>query len=154
MKVLLEQRPEDESRRKNTPSRGSREEEATGGGEVGQFKGRQRSGPSTEGRGSRVGRSIRKQAGAESSSLAEARPRWPWSQQGRLGQGAGCRERGGNGLEAASGGRATWSMRALHAHRDGLPPAPASLTFLLTRKLAATASPWVKLSMVLASRLR
>ena len=33
-------------------------------------------------------------------------------------------------------------------------PAPASLTFLLTRKLAATASPWVKLSMVLASRLR
>ena len=58
------------------------------------------------------------------------------------------------GLEAASGGRAAWSMRALHAHRDGLPPAPASLTFLLTRKLAATASPWVKLSMVLASRLR
>lgn len=45
-------------------------------------------------------------------------------------------------------------MWALHAHRDGLPPAPASLTFLLTRKLAATASPWVKLSMVLASRLR
>lgn len=40
---------------------------------MGQFKGRQHSGPSTEGRGSRVGRSIRKQAGAESSILAEAR---------------------------------------------------------------------------------
>lgn len=33
------------------------------------------------------------------------------------------------------------------------PPAPPR-TFLLTRKLAATASPCVKLSMVLANRLR
>ena len=58
-------------------------------------------------------------------------------------------------LGTYSGGRANWLTQAPPFPPNGLgPTAPAPLTFLLTRKLAATASPWVKLSMVLASRLR
>ena len=83
----------------------------------------------------------------------------PGEQQGGLGaqmrvllvQGAR-----GDGLETYFGGRANWSTQApsfpLGLLGSHLPQPP--LTFLLTRKLAATASPCVKLSMVLASRLR
>lgn len=62
----------------------------------------------------------------------------------------------GHGLETYFGGRANWSTQTpsfpLGLPGSHLPQPP--LTFLLTRKLAATASPCVKLSMVLASRLR
>lgn len=62
-------------------------------------------------------------------------------------------EGAGNGGARSRDSRHRRSPHGCHQNRQS-PTSPEPLTFLLTRKLAATASPWVKLSMVLASRLR
>ena len=143
----------DESGRKNTPSRGSREEEATRGGRGGPVQGqtdlraqaqRQREQEWGEARRSRKGLSL----------AAWLRPVVPMRSVRSKEAGVRCWVQGAwrRRLEAGPPGQCGPCMPVTMACAPT--PAPASLTFLLTRKLAATASPWVKLSMVLASRLR